>query len=63
MNATDQYHLLRRIENALSDAQIAASQLPGAKPLREKLADAERLASAWRRDQEAELPAEENQPC
>lgn len=57
MNAQAQYTLLKRIESDLEDAQTAAGQLPGARPLLDKLADALRLASAWRCDQEAELPA------
>lgn len=56
MTAQDQYRLLTRIESFLNDAELAAGQLPGGKPLIEKIADALRLASAWRCDQEAELP-------
>jgi hypothetical protein len=55
-SAQDQYRLLTRIESSLNDAQLAAGQLPGGKPLLDKIADALRLASAWRCDQEAELP-------
>jgi hypothetical protein len=57
VNAKAQFDLLKRIEADLADAKLAASQLPGGQPLLKKLADAESLASAWRCDQEAELPA------
>jgi hypothetical protein len=55
MTAHDQLRLLKRVEAALIDAKLAASQLPGGQPLIVKLHDAERLASAWRSDQEAEV--------
>lgn len=61
MNAERQHRLLQKIEGHLDDACLAAGQLPGGKPLLQKLADARRLANAWRCDQEAEL-TEETQP-
>ena len=56
MNAHDQLRLLKRIDELLGQAMIAAGQLPGGKPLTKKLIDAKLLAEAWRCDQEAELP-------
>lgn len=38
----------------------SAGQLPDSQPLVTKIADAARLASAWRYDQEAELPEVHN---
>jgi hypothetical protein len=59
LTATAQLELLKRIEANLADAKLAAGQLPGGQPLLKKLVDAESLASAWRWDQEAELPERE----
>lgn len=56
MNARDQYRVLKRIEEELQHATVLAGQLPGGQPLIKKILDAERLVSAWRCDQEAELP-------
>jgi hypothetical protein len=52
MKAEDQLLLLKRIEAALEDAQLAAAQLPGGWPLERKLLDALQLSNAWRCDQE-----------
>ena len=54
MTAQDQLRLLRRIESLLADAKLAAGQLPGGRPLIEKINDAQRLSDAWRWDQEGE---------
>lgn len=56
MNAQDQFKLLKRIEELLGQALVAAGQLPGGLPLTKKIIDAKQLAEAWRSDQEAELP-------
>jgi hypothetical protein len=56
MNAADQFKLLKRIDELIGQALVAAGQLPGAAPLTKKLIDAKLLAEAWRSDQEAELP-------
>jgi hypothetical protein len=58
MNAENQFRLLKRVEDHLSEALVAASQLPGGAPLKKKISDALVTATAWRSDQEAELPEE-----
>jgi hypothetical protein len=59
MTAAEQYMLLKRIESDLERALRTTRQLPGYLPLFEKIAEAYRIASAWR--YEAELP-EEREP-
>lgn len=57
MNASTQYQILVTIEERLALALVTARGLPGHEPLSAKISQAYQLAMAWRCDQEAELPA------
>ena len=63
MTDHDQYRLLVRIAEHLHAASTAATQLPGGDPLMTKIAEAARLADAWRCDQEAELDESRRPGC